>query len=439
MTYSPVRIIERPKVGMFSGLPSAAPGTVLVVDREGRQLRVLEGPDDRLTAGEVRWGQIRTLYEVDVTEHPLEFSEVFPCLDDVGGFRATVKLTCTVADPQAVVARGIRDVARVLFPPVTETLRRICGRFPAEAFQQAEAAGLAEIRGLETGPGHDPAFRIRQVNLVLSLDGAAANYIHERKEATRNLARQQDAARLDRDRARLEAELARATEEFEHERLEMQRTRDRLEAELADQRQQLELARAADRARAEQKSAVDLELDRLMFERQRQELQAGLDLQKLTLERGRAELQAQYDMQVLQARLARDRIHVTQLAELLNQGQFAALAMQLAHDPEAIGAVSAYLAEQKAADTARQLQALKLLVENDGLEGYQITEQARTVLRQLIATWTANSSQVSLAGGASEIEAATPDRQATSFPQGAAEPQAPPPADDGLFPPDRQS
>ena len=92
----PVKIIERPKVGMFSGLPSAPPGTVLVVDREGYPVLVLDRPTDRLTAGEVRWGQIRTLYAVDVTEHPLEFQDAFPCKDDVGGFRATIKLTCMV-------------------------------------------------------------------------------------------------------------------------------------------------------------------------------------------------------------------------------------------------------------------------------------------------------------------------------------------------------
>lgn len=433
MTYDPLVILERPKTRMFNGLPSAAPGTVLVVDREGHLVRVLAEPGDRLTAGEVRWGQIRTLYEVDVTEHLLEFQDVFPCKDDIGGFRAVVKLSCAVADPVAVVTRGIRDVARVLFPKVTETLRRVCGQCPAEHFQEAEITGLGAIRDLENGQGHDPAFRIRHIHLELSLDDAAAVYIRERKEATRNLARQQDAARLDRGKAQLEAEMARATSAFEHERLGMQREQERLEAQLADQRQELELTRAAARARSEQRSAGDLEMERLEFEGQRQKIQAELDRQKLELELERAELQARHDMQVLEARLQRDQRQITQLTDLLSRGQFAALAMRLAQDPAAIGPVSAYLAEQRAADASRQLQALKLLVENDGLEGWQITDQAKTVLRQLIATWTANTGQIPATESAPEIEARTPDDPLNPAPPTS------PDADDGVYPADRES
>lgn len=432
MTYNPLNVIERPKTGMFSGLPSAAPGTVLVVDREGHRLRVLAGPGDRLTAGEVRWGQIRTLYEVDVAEHPMEFRDAFPCQDDIGGFRAVVKLTCAVSDPVAVVTRGIRDVAAVLIPKVTETLRRVCGDYPAEEFQQAEAAGLAAIRSLEHGARHDFAFQISHIHLVLSLDDAAATYVHERKEATRNLTRQEDAARLGREKARLEAELARSTETFEQDRLVMQRDREQLEAQLADQRQQLELAREAQRARSEQQTAGELELARLDFERQRQEIQADLDKQKLQLELDRAELQARYDLQLLQARLDRDKIQVTQLTDLLSHGQYAALAMQLAQDPAAIGPVSAYLAEQRAADANRQMQALKLLLENDGLEGYQITEQAKTVLRQLIDTWSASSSQLTAAASTPEIEAESSGGQPIPAPA------APQDADDGVYPGDRE-
>lgn len=429
MTYDPVKIIERPKVGMFSGLPSAAPGSVLVVDREGHPVRVLGGPRDRLTAGEARWGQIRTLYQVDVTEHPLEFQDTFPCKDDIGGFRAVVRISCKVVDPEAIVSRGIHDVARVLFPPVTETLRLVCGEFAAENFQEAERAGLAAVRDLEQGPGHDAAFQIRQVSLVLTLDDAAATYVRERKETSRNRVRQEDAAQLATEKSRLEAELARtrdqldatrarAAAEFEQERLQMQGTREELEAELAAKRQELELAQAAARSRTEQKTVGELELERLEFEVIRQQRQAELDDQRLQLDLARARLQAQYDKQVLEARLELDQMHVSQLTSLLNQGQWAALAMQLAHDPAAIGPVSSYIAEQRAADTNRQLQALQLLVENDGLEGWQITDQAKTILHQLVTTWSANSGQPALAAdtpagieGGSPASSSTPSAQ----------------------------
>jgi len=451
MTYDPLKIIERPKVGMFSGLPSAAPGTVLVIDREGHPVRVLAGAGDRLTAGEVRWGQIRTLYEVDVTEHPLEFRDAFPCKDDIGGFRATVKLTCKVTDPAAVVIRGIRDAARVLLPPVTETLRRVCGGFSAEDYQEAEEAGLAAIRSLESGTRHDSAFRISQIHLVLVLDDAAAAYVRERKEATRNLVRQENAALLEKEKARLESELARARDhleaeraraasEFDQERLLTQRTRERLEGQLEDQRQQLELARAAARARAEQEGASDIELMRLEFEVIRQQKQAELDSQKLQLDLERARLQAEYDKRVLEAKLERDRIQVNQLTELLGRGQFAALAMQLAQDPAAIGPVINHLAGQRATDINRQLQALRLLVENDGLEGWQITEQAKTVLHRLIATWTEHSGQaLPDVGTRPEIETRDPEETPAGPAGGEADAEGILPANDGEYPGDRDA
>lgn len=432
MTYNPVKTVSRPKTGLFSGLPSAAPGTVLVVDREGHPVRVLQGPGDRLTAGEVRWGGIRTLYEVDVTEHQLEFRESFPCRDDIGGFQATVILSCVVTDPAAVVVRGISDVARVLIPRVTETLRQVCGQFSAEDYQQAEQVGRQAIYQREAGPGHDRAFRIRDISIVLALDESAAVYIHERKETARNRVRQQDAARLDQEKARLEAELGRtrsqleaelartrdqmeservkAAAQIEHERLRLETTRQQLEGRLADQQQELELARAAVRAKAEQQGANDLELQRLDFERIRIQRQAELDAEQLTFNRKQAQLQADYDRYMLESNLERDRIQVTQLTELLSRGQFAALAMRLAQDPEAIGPVSNFLANQRAADINRQLRALELLMENDGLEGWQITDQARTVLRQLISNWSEHSGQAAVAAEspAAEIEAGTP-------------------------------
>lgn len=418
MTYDPVTVIQRPKTSLFKGLPSAGPGSVLVVDREGTPLRVLAGPEDRLTAGEVRWGQIRTLFEVDVTDHPLQFNAVFPCRDDVGGFKAEVALHCKVIDPAAVVRRGIRDVARVLFPPLTETLRRVCGRFPAEDYQQAEAAGLDAIRELEEGRRHDPAFRISQIHLVLTLDDAAANFVRDRKEATRNLARQQDAARLDMEKAQLKAELEKAAEEFERDRLQMQLERDQLAAQVADQQQKLDLARAANRALMEQQSTGSLELKRLKFERQRQRIAAELEEERIASEQRRAKLQAGLDMQVLQDKLRRQQIQVTQLTDMLGGGQVAALAMQVVEDPAAIGRVSAYLASQRDADINRQMEALKLLLESDSLEGWQITEQAKEVLKRLLDAWSGSSKGIGAGDSPASIEPGTGNAQLSAPPEG---------------------
>src|SRR3954462_15193269 len=106
-TYNPYEEMSRPRAGLFSGLPSAPPGTVLVVDREGHPLRALRFHDERLTAGETRFGGIRTLYRVDVGEHPIDYHDEFPCRDDAGGFLAHIRLICRVDDPVSVVHRQL--------------------------------------------------------------------------------------------------------------------------------------------------------------------------------------------------------------------------------------------------------------------------------------------------------------------------------------------
>lgn len=423
-TYDPFTPEERPKLGAFAGLPSAPPGTVLVVDREGHPLQQLREHSDRLTAGEARWGRIRTLYRVDVTEHHLEFTETFPCSDDVGGFSATVKYTCRVTDPADVVRRGIHDVARTLVPAVSETIRRECVRHPAEEFEGAERAAAAAVRGTEAEGGHDAAFTITNFHLVLTLDGTASTFVHERKEVEREHKRQQDAARLEREKAHLQAELdrakdeleaqrSRASSEFEQERLLLQRTRERLEAQLEDQRQELGLARDAARRLTEHQTDNTLELARLEFEAVRQQKQAELDAARLALELERAELQARYDMQALQSRLALQKVEVTQLTDMLAQGEYVALAMKLTQEPAAIGAVIDHMTHQRREDTDRQLTALKLLVENDGLEGFEITEQAKAVLVRLIDTWTPRRNELGQAAEPAVIDVRATDAPVT--------------------------
>jgi hypothetical protein len=407
-TYNPYAVIERPRLGVFDGLPSAPPGTVLVVDREGHPVRALLAHSDRLTAGETRWGRIRTLYRVDVAEHPLEFADTFPCGDDIGGFRATIKFTCRVVDAEAVVQRGIRDVARTLVPLLTETLRRTCETFAAEDHDDAERAALAAVRAREADGGHDPAFEITQISVVLTLDEAAAKFLRERKETMRNIVREQDAARLAKEKAQLEADLASTREQleaeraklaagFEKEHLLLQRERERYEHELAVQRQELELTRAAARARAEQQSSGELEMEKLEFELRRQQRQADIDAARLELDTRRAELESKYEMGVLQARLEREKLQINQHVEMLSQGEYAALAMRLVQDPAAIGPISNYLADVRAADTHQRLEALRMLLDNDGLEGWQITEQAKGILAQLLDIWSARIPRLSVA------------------------------------------
>ena len=426
-TYDPFRSEERPRIGVFSGLPSAPPGSVLVVDREGQPLGALEGHGDRLTAGEARWGQIRTLYTVDVTEHHLDFADTFPCSDDIGGFRASVSFACRVLDPVDVVRRGIHDVARALVPAIKETLRRECVRHEAEKFEEAERAAAQAVRDLEANGGHDGAFAVTNLHVVLTLDEAAAAFVRERKEVERSSLRQKDAVRLEREKTELERELASAKDlleaerakaraEMEQERLLWQKAQERLQAQLDDERQELLLAREGNRLRREHETDTTMEMKRLEFEGERQKKQAELDAQKLEYDLTQAHIKAQYEMKLLEARLAREKAEITQITELLNKGDYVALAMQLAQQPAAIGGVIKHMAQQRTEDTERQLRALQLLVENDGVEGFEITEQAKAVLVSLIDTWKPRRNEIGAAGSQPAINASTPEMDVQDSP-----------------------
>ena len=411
---------------MFNGLPSAAPGTVLVVDREGHLVRVLAEPGDRLTAGEVRWGQIRTLYEVDVTEHLLEFQDVFPCKDDIGGFRAVVKLSCAVADPVAVVTRGIRDVARVLFP---NSPRPCAGMRPVPS---RALPGSGDHR-----PGRSATWRTARDTIQRSGSGTSisssasttplrSTFASVRKPpATSPGNKTPPGWTEERPSWKLRWPGPPRLSSTNGSACNVSRSGSKLSWRTSGKNSNSPGQPRGPAASSEAPGTWKWSASNLKASGRR--YRPNLK-QKLELEIERAELQARHDMQVLEARLQRDQRQITQLTDLLSRGQFAALAMRLAQDPAAIGPVSAYLAEQRAADASRQLQALKLLVENDGLEGWQITDQVKTVLRQLIATWTANTGQIPATESAPEIEARTPDDPLNPAPPTS------PDADDGVYP-----
>jgi len=365
-----VRGVDRPKTRLFAGLPPAQPGWVLVVDRPNRDLAVIETPQQRLTAGEVRFGQLRTVYEVDVREHPLEFEAVLPCLDDVGGFKAKVHYTCKVTDAAAVVRRGVDDVARTLVPLMTETLRRSCGEFAAEDAAEAEVAALGALRGLEGGEQrHDSAFAITSVQLELTLDAAAADHVARLKRTARSTQAEQKEAALEQQRIRLEKELAAAR------------------AEADEEKQRAAQAQAVAEAKAQHTLEAELERMRLQFAEERHRLELAAKRSELAMreeiELREIDLQGKRVEKEFQIR----QVKITQIRTSLEGGEFAALAMLLEQDPQAIEGVVSYMAKERNAELDRQLEALKTMLANDALEGYQISEQAKTVLSRLVDAW----------------------------------------------------
>lgn len=402
-TYEPYEVLNRPTTGLFSGVARAEPGTVLVIDREGRPLRALQDHGDRLTAGEARFGRIRTLYRVDVSERPLEFTTDLPCSDDATGFIAEVRVTCRVADATAVVERGITDVARVLVPQLRDTLRRTARTFCAEDVALAEEQCTAVLVGKEKTDGHDQAFRVEQVSLILTLSPDAARYVRQLKENRREARRQEDETRrrrqaadadaaLTRQRDAFEAERARASVEHEVQRLELEKERQRVEAELATQRMLLELQRQSREQSETFDATIDLERKKITYEHQR--TQESFELEKLQLELAmeKDRLAAARELARAQAQLEREQLFIDRYAALLSAGDYGTAAMQLLQDPSSVERVAALLAHRRDVDADQRRRTLSVMLENGALEGWQYGDEARAILKQLIGSWTSELS-----------------------------------------------
>ncbi|HEY6795876.1 MAG TPA: hypothetical protein VI248_14445 [Kineosporiaceae bacterium] len=369
-TYDPFAEVARPSLGVFGGLPSAPPGAVLVVDRVGRPLQVLASHVDRLTPGEARFGRLRTIYQVVVAERQLERDDAYPC-QDAGTFRSTLLLTCRVVDPAAVVVRGVHDVAAVIVPRVTETLREICRRFPAERYAEAEAAALAAIREIEAAHRHDPAFQITDVSLRLSLDAEAAAFVAQLKANERTGVLMRSDTDLASAKAEQESELARQRERLLAQQTALQEefTRARLMLEKERQAQEAELARL----RLEQEAA--LEKASLEFRLEREQLAAR---SQLALEQERAD----------------------HYLGMLTRGDYAVLALQLGQDPSSIERVALQLAQRQNTEAHQQLLALQMFLQEDALEAMDITDKAKLLLARLAEGWARGTPRLATSAGA---------------------------------------
>lgn len=371
-TFRPYEEIERPGLGMFGGLPSAPPGTVLVVDREGQPLRALMAHDDRLTAGETRFGRVRTLYRVNVAETRVEFDAELPCKDGDGAFTARLGFVFRVDDPVAVVRRQVRDAVEVLVPLIRESARQVCGRYEAEQRKEAEAEVLAVLRETESARRHDDAFLVVRFWAELTPDAAATEYLRSLKEDRRTGSRQSSQAEL---------ELARGTHEA------------RLAGQKAEQEAELGRQKAALDA---QHARLTAEFETELFTRRQwqQEQEAKLEAERLKLELENAALRARLREQEVRGELRIEELRTDQYIRLLERGDFAVLAMRLLQEPDTIHQVAAQLAQQRGAIARQQMEALQILLQNDALEGWDVSDKAKAVLNQLLDSWTATARQI---------------------------------------------
>jgi hypothetical protein len=134
-------------------LPPPQLGTTLVLISSGGDLVTCRAG---APVPAVRFGNYRTAYYIDVTEHQLVLDAQLPSSDP--GFIFYVRLTyrCQVTDAAQVAARQIRDVGELLGPRLITTMRTVARRIDISRASTAEEA----VHDALSGVSFDPAVQI---------------------------------------------------------------------------------------------------------------------------------------------------------------------------------------------------------------------------------------------------------------------------------------
>lgn len=403
-TYNPlIGQQAQPRSRLLGRRDAPEPGVALVVHREGRPLVALADPTDRLTAGESRWANIKAIYKVDLTDHLLGFEGQLPCAGHASSFQVQLQVGCAVKDPVGVVARGVSDAASALERVLMDAMAEISQRFAAEEATLAGQAIRSALVERERTVGFSSLFRLYDIVVRLSLDEAALTHLRSKEDEARATDRTATGIRHQR---RLEGERA----EAERERDQARSERDRLRAELDAERVRAE-ARVQ---QAELRASAELERERDELEAERNRLrveheavltrleEAKLERQALT-ERQRAQLDRERRWQdaVLEGHIERAKRQLEleradqdkQLyLQAIAEGNWQLLALQLtqSRDPDVVAKLIGMVREERQADLDRQLETLRLLLEQDALEGAQLAQIAssgKQLLQRLITTW----------------------------------------------------
>jgi SPFH domain / Band 7 family len=188
-TYNPIlEVRELRRVRFKVGdLRAKAHTTLVLVSATGKMLKVGAGEP----VPQVRMGDYREAYFVDVAEHQLQMECKLPSSDGAFSFNASVSYRCKVAEPEKVVAHRCTDAAAVIEPVLRSTLRGVARKHTPDQSGEAEADANDELLGrLSASPG----FHVSGCSVELSLDGDEAAY--KRKKRNAGHRRELDASEL---------------------------------------------------------------------------------------------------------------------------------------------------------------------------------------------------------------------------------------------------
>jgi len=303
---------ETPRLRLFRPRPVPEPGIALVLYREGQPLVTL-WPGDRLTSGEVAWGNYKTIYKVDITEHTFSFNCTLPCRGEAFEFHAQVNVTYAVENPSLIVERNITDARAVLEPLIINTMRNVSRRYEVEQSAEAEKAIIESVQ--EESKKYNVGLKLVRFVVELSLEEDARNHIRQLKQIER-------------------------VQEIESVQSELEKQRIRLEEE-------------------------------------------------------------------------RIRMKTDFYGPLIKEGQWQLLALQLAKHPDDVATIVQMIHQQRQAEMENQLRALKIMLEEDVIEVYQMEEAGKRVLQRLVDSF-GPSLEVKALEGPNTVETNDEDSEETS-------------------------
>lgn len=97
-------------------------------------------PDKQPTFGELIWGGVRTIYDVDLSTHTTQIDASPPSRGDTIAFLATVDLQWHVADPSMFVHTGIDNIKQAVAPALLSHLRAVTRQHDVDQLESAELA-----------------------------------------------------------------------------------------------------------------------------------------------------------------------------------------------------------------------------------------------------------------------------------------------------------
>lgn len=274
---------ETSKLRLFHPRPSPEPGIALVLFREGQDLITL-WPNDQLTSGEMSWGNYKTIYKVDISEHSFDFKCNLPCRGEGYEFHTQVNGTFSVENPSLIIERNVTDGLKVLEPLIIRSMRDESRRYDVE--QSAEAETSITLHVLKKSKKFNTGIKLYRLIVKISLEEDARNHIRQLKQIER----------------------AKESERM-HDELEKQR----------------------------------IELD-----------------------------------------VERTRMRLDFYEPLIKEGKWQLLALQLANHPDDVTSVAQMIRQQRQSDIDNQLKALKIMLEKDIIEGFQIEEPNKLILERFI-------------------------------------------------------